>query len=103
MLPALMAVEESLSVPYVLKTQKKTKTAVVCACAILMVFLIVESWCAPKEQPQKPDLGPVSGPGAMAIIVCACAKKCGSMYFNAFLVRNGFEYVLKCFPGLGTG
>lgn len=39
----------------------------------------------------------------MAIIVSTCAKKCNSIYLSAFLVRDGFKYVIKCFPGLETG
>ncbi|XP_043404423.1 spexin-like [Chelonia mydas] len=42
------------------RAKMKTKTAVVCACAILMVFLIVESWCAPKNKLVARNWGPQS-------------------------------------------
>nr|XP_005313896.1 spexin-like [Chrysemys picta bellii] len=42
------------------RAKMKTKTAVVCACAILMVFLIVESWCAPKNKLIARNWGPQS-------------------------------------------
>ncbi|XP_074854658.1 spexin prohormone 1-like [Carettochelys insculpta] len=40
--------------------EMRTKTAVVCACAIFMVFLIVESWCAPKNKLITRNWGPQS-------------------------------------------
>nr|XP_025044729.1 spexin-like [Pelodiscus sinensis] len=38
----------------------RIKTAVACTCAILMVFLIVESWCAPKNKLIARNWGPQS-------------------------------------------
>ncbi|XP_019375387.1 PREDICTED: spexin-like [Gavialis gangeticus] len=42
------------------RAKMKTKAAVVCICAIFMVFLIVESWCAPKSKIIARNWGPQS-------------------------------------------
>ncbi|XP_064369508.1 spexin prohormone 2-like [Dromaius novaehollandiae] len=42
------------------RDKMKARTVVVCACAIFMVFLVVETWCAPKNKAVVRNWGPQS-------------------------------------------